>query len=167
MFELKIIRHADISQQELDGIIRIKSAVWPYSYEKQIEWIDNNLKNSDLHLVFFKQQIAVAYLNLITIELTIDNSIYNAYGVGNVCALEKGKGYGTELLKQTNLYILKENNIGLLFCKLYLISFYTKCCWNVIEKTQLNLSFDNKEIETLIFNYTLSFNQLTFKGQPF
>ena len=167
MFSLKVIRHADISKNELDEIIRIKSVAWPYPYEKQLEWISQHLKNSDLHLILLKNNEAVAYLNLIDIEIEIDHKLYNAFGVGNVCAIEKGKGYGNELMSQTNHYLLLNNKIGLLFCKEGLVSFYRKFGWNKVEKINLQMAFNSSNVVSMIYNCSLEFEVFVYRGQPF
>lgn len=167
MFKLKVIQHATISKSHLDEIIRIKSVAWIFPFEKQLDWISINLKDSDLHLLLYKDDKAVAYLNLISIELIIDTITYNALGVGNVCAIEKGKGYGTELMKLTNQYIANENSIGLLFCKTSLIDFYKMFDWIIIEKTKLNLSFHSENIITMLFNFNFPFDELTYNEQMF
>jgi hypothetical protein len=167
MFKLKVIQHAKVSKFELDEIIRIKSIAWEFPFKMQMEWISINLKGPDLHLLLYENDKAVAYLNLISIELMIDTITFSALGVGNVCAIEKGKGYGTELMKQTNQYISNENSIGLLFCKISLIDFYKKNNWSIIEETKLNLSFHNENINTMLFNFNLPFHELTFKEQIF
>jgi len=167
MYKLKIIRHSDLSKADLDEIIKIKSVAWPYPYEKQTEWIKANLKGSDLHLILLKNNEAVAYLNLIDIELEIDNKLFNAFGVGNVCAIQKGEGYGNELMKQTNQYITEKVRIGLLFCKKELVDFYKKYGWNRIDKNKLTLKFNNSNIKTMIFNQLETFIKLQYNGKSF
>ena len=166
MFSLKVIRHADISKNELDEIIKIKSVAWPYPYEKQLEWISQHLKNSHLHLLLLKNNEAVAYLNLIEIEIEIDHKLFNAFGVGNVCAIEKGKGYGNELMKLTNGYIIDKGQVGLLFCKKELIDFYKRFAWTIVDKNKLILSFDNSKIEAMV-NRLQPFIKLQYKGKSF
>lgn len=167
MFELKTIQHSIISLKEIDEIIRIKSISWPYPYKKQMEWMDNHLKESDYHLLLFKEDKIVAYLNLIFVEITLDFAAYFATGVGNVCVVEIGKGYGIELMNVTNQFLQKRNIIGILFCKHNLINFYKKCGWHIIERSHLNLSFDNNKIITMIFNCNIQFKQLSYQGQSF
>ena len=167
MFKLKVIEHANLSEHDVDEIIRIKSIAWIYPYEKQLEWLKINLKDSDLHLLLYEDDMAVAYLNLISIELIIDTITYCALGVGNVCAIEKGKGYGAELMKKTNQYIANENSLGLLFCKISLINFYKKFDWGIVEETKLNLSFRNDNIITMLFNFSFPFEKLIYSAQIF
>jgi len=167
MFELRKILHTDLSSQGLDEIINIKSKAWPYSYEKQVEWINNNLKYSDIHLLLIEDNKTVAYLNIIPNVLLFDDINCHFLGIGNVCSIERGKGYGLELMKRVNKLILDENKIGMLFCKPNLVYFYNKSGWKLMEKSRLNLLVDNKNIETMIFNLSLPFNQLTYTGRAF
>lgn len=167
MFELKIIQHADVTNAELDEIIWLKAVAWPYSYEKQLEWIHKNIKNFDLHLLLLKNNIPVSYLNLIDIELEIDNKVCDALGVGNVCAGEKGKGYGKELIDQTNKFIIEKKRTGMLFCKKELVNFYKKHNWMLLDKSQLALAFDNNNIESMVLNQSEPFRNLQYKGNPF
>lgn len=167
MYTLKIIQHSDVSKADLDEIIKIKSVAWPYPYEKQLEWLKANLKESDLHLILLKNNNTVAYLNLIDIDLEIDNKLFNAFGVGNVCTVEKGKGYGNELMKQTNQYIFEKKRVGLLFCKKELVDFYEKYNWLLMNKNKVILSTDNNKIETVVFNQIEPIIKLQYKGKLF
>lgn len=167
MYTLKVIRHSDVSRAELDEIIKIKTTAWPYPEEKQMEWINANLKNSDLHLILLKNNEAVAYLNLIDIELEIDNKLFKAFGVGNVCAAIKGKGYGNKLMNKTNQFIIDKKRVGLLFCKKELVDFYEKVGWIWVDKNKLTLTIGNSNIETMIFNQLNSFIKLQFNGKSF
>lgn len=167
MASLKIIPQSEITNENLDEIVRIKSIAWPYSYDQQIEWINKNLKGLDIHLLLTKNNELVGYLNLVNIDLRLDNIHYNAFGIGNVCAIEKGKGFGNELMKQTNQYLLKENRIGMLFCKESLTSFYHKFGWEKVEKINLQVAFDNTNVETMIYNCSLEFGKIIYQDPPF
>lgn len=167
MFSHEFIPHRGISQEALEAIIQIKSVAWPYPFDRQIEWIGNNLKDSDFHLLLFDEDRAVAYLNIIDIEMTIDDCQYKSLGIGNVCSAEKGKGYGSELMSRANRLLINDNKIGLLFCKQSLVRFYEKSEWNIIDKLQLCLSFDNKEVETMIFNLSKPLSKLSYMGRAF
>lgn len=162
-----MIPHKDVSGRQLEEIIEIKSKAWPYSFDSQLEWINTNLKESDIHVLLSLNKTNVAYLNLIDIELTLDEIVIDGFGIGNVCATEKGKGWGKEIMTQTNLYLKQRNKIGLLFCKNYLINFYRLNNWKLIEKKKITLSFDNESIGTMIFNCDKEFNNLQYLGTPF
>lgn len=167
MFNLKLIPHKEVTQNELYKIIQIKSTAWSYSYEKQLEWINSNLSDLDIHVLLYLNGEAVAYLNLIDIELIIDGSLKKAYGIGNVCANEKRKGFGKKLISRVNLYLVKKNKIGLLFCKPLLVDFYIYNNWSIIEKKKLALIFNNELIETMIFNCKYEFSNLVYLRESF
>jgi hypothetical protein len=167
MFHLKIIKHSELTQRLLNEIIQVKSKAWPDSYEKQRDWIYSNIKDADIHVLLYLDGSLIAYLNLIEIEFTIDGSAKYGYGIGNVCAKEKGKGWGKELIAKTNNYLIENDKIGLLFCKELLVDFYKHSNWRVIEKEKLTISFSLNSIVTMIFNCDNEFQKLIYIGIPF
>jgi len=162
MFDLILKPHKEISQSEITEIINIKSKAWPYSFDSQLEWIDNNLKATDIHVLLSSNGEYVAYLNLIDIEIKLDNNIMNGYGIGNVCAAEKGKGYGSKIIESANEYLLSMNRIGLLFCKDHLVDFYKRYGWEIIEPNKISSEKDFSNINVMISNYHPAFTILTY-----
>lgn len=167
MFQSLLVPHKEITPTLLNEIIQIKSIAWPHSFEKQLEWIHSNLKNTDIHVLLYLEGSLVAYLNLIEIEFTIDRNLKHGYGIGNVCAKAKGKGWGKEIIMLTNIYLTQLNTIGILFCKDSLVDFYKKYNWKLINKKIINLSFQNESIETLIFNLSNKFQDFQYNGKSF
>ena len=129
--------------------------------------MDNNLNNDDLHFLLYDDEKLIAYLNLISISITINNNLIKGLGVGNVCSNVKGKGYGKKLMKELGRFLSDKNIIGLLFCKKELIDFYLKFNWTLIDKNKVDLSFDNNDIETMIFNFNQNINRIEFTGKSF
>jgi hypothetical protein len=167
MFNLILIPHSNISSEYLQEIIRIKSVAWPYSYEEQIKWITDNLKESDIHVLLAFDKYFIAYLNLISVDLEINGKIHGGLGVGNVCTKEKGKGWGKELMMRSNSVIQKADKVGLLFCKSTLVDFYSKCNWEIMDDKKLNVGFNNNEIVTMYFNYNNPIQLIKYFGMPF
>ena len=167
MYNIIHIRQSNISQKVLDEIIKIKSVAWPFSYKDHNKWIHNNLIDSDIHLILSLNGTNVAYLNLINLKLELDGNIHTGFGLGNICVIEKGKGWGTEILTQANIYIKKEDNIGLLFCKNSRISFFSSNNWVLLDKNKLTLPFNNILIETMIFNCNTEFRNLNYRDRIF
>lgn len=167
MFEIIYIKHEKITQEQLDEVIKIKSVAWPFSYEKQLEWIRKNIKDSDIHVLLLKDKAVVAYLNLVNIELIVDTIRHSAYGIGNVCAIEKGKDLGKELIIRVNSYLKTMNRIGLLFCKPSLLNFYKKNYWNLVS----NEKFKNKnsviEVNILVYNFNIEYYFIEYNGELF
>lgn len=167
MFDLILISHKDVTGQQLEEIIKIKSKAWRYSLSSQLEWINTNLKDTDIHVLLSLDENMIAYLNLIGIEIKIEGNSRGCYGIGNVCASEKGKGWGKEIMTHTNLFLMQKKKIGLLFCRDSLVNFYRLNNWELLKKNKLTLSFDNESIETMIFNCDFNFQQLEYLGRSF
>lgn len=128
--ELISIQHNTISDDMLNEVIQIKSVAWDFSVDSQFKWIEDNLKENDLHILLKVEGEFVAYLNLIDISVILDDIPIKGWGVGNVCAKIRGKGYGQLLMRKTNDLILESGRIGLLFCKNELVDFYAGYSWN-------------------------------------
>ncbi|WP_417613357.1 GNAT family N-acetyltransferase [Owenweeksia hongkongensis] len=166
MLNIKFIKHKSITEEELDDVITVKSSAWPYPRFSQLNWIKTNLKDEDIHLLIKKNELPVAYLNLISIDLEIDKEKIRSYGLGNVCVLKKGEGMGKTLMYLVNDLIKKEKKIGLLFCKKSLIKFYNQFGWEHVEKNKLKSSFDDKDIETMVYNSN-RFLEIEYKANIF
>lgn len=166
MFHIKVIKHQDITKQELDEVIAIKSKQWHYNYEQQLNWINSNIKENDIHILLQLGNSVVAYLNLIDIDVEINENSIKGYGVGNVCAIEKGKGFGFEIMKEANSYILDSKKVGLLFCKQPLLRFYKSLSWNEVEPK--NYKINGKDLNVMIFNVVLNENMfVVYNGIDF
>lgn len=161
------IRHEDISDSKLETIIRIKTAAWPYTYEAHYKWISNNLTSSDIHVLLFDGETAIAYLNLIDIIVEFDSAKMDGWGIGNVCAIEKGNGWGKEIMLHVNDFLIENNKIGLLFCKNQLIKFYAENNWKLCNSTQLSISNIGPNVFTFIYNFPENFKYLKFEGKSF
>lgn len=131
--EIEIIKHRDLLFKDLLRIIRLKTTAWPYPLGSQVEWIANNISDNDEHVFLRDKNIDVAYLNLVKTSFIANNVEYVAFGIGNVCASVKGKGYGRELMEQVSNYLFNHHYCGLLFCRQMLVPFYQRCGWHLIE----------------------------------
>lgn len=167
MFKIEFVLHENVTSNQLDEIIIIKSIAWPYSYESQLNWINSNLANKDIHVLLYLNNTLIAYLNLICIVFQINKMKKHGYGIGNVCSKEKGKGFGKEIISRINIYLIDTNKIGLLFCRDLLVPFYNQNNWKVIEKDKLTLEFDKESIETMIFNFDDEFQSIEYLGKLF
>ena len=162
------MEHKNITEKELQEIIQIKSIVWPYSEKEQLEWIKNNINENDVHVLLTSpEDRIIAYANLINIYVRINNQDHFALGIGNVCAYEKGKGYGKVLLQFVNEFLLQNHKIGLLFCSKKLIKFYRLNRWILIEKNKIILAFNNELVETMVFNLKEDLARMEYNGLAF
>ena len=158
----KIIEHKNISNSDLIEIIRIKSAAWPFSFESQAKWIESKIRSFDMHYILYDDFKPVGYLNLIPINITINNTQIRALGIGNVCSIEKGKGFGAALMNSLNSYLHMVDTVGILFCKTGLVNFYEKFNWLLINR---QISFNRTEINDInimTYNFKKPINSIFY-----
>jgi hypothetical protein len=167
MYTIEVIPHNTVSKELLTRIIAIKSVAWPYPFDKQLSWIETHLSTYDVHVLLYQAENPVAYLNLVRIEFLTDGTSISAWGIGNVCAAEKGKGYGKILMEQLNQFLLQNKVPGLLFCKKALVGFYQSVGWILPDPSKVSLSFPKLEIETMTFNLLDHYNRLEYNGKIF
>lgn len=132
--ELEIIKHRDILFRDLLRAIAVKSVAWPHPTESQLKWIIDNIDDEDEHIFLKEGSKDLAYMNLVRVFFTANNISFMAYGIGNVCAAEKGKGYGRELMSRVNNYLKEKKCFGLLFCRDALVQFYKLYGWKEVKR---------------------------------
>lgn len=166
---IKFLDHIYADEAILEDIIRVKSISWPYSHEKQRQWIIDNLGFNDIHVLYFEDEVLMAYTNLIAIDITINGRKTKGYGIGNVCAGVKGKGYGKIIMSGVNAFLDTLDNVaGVLFCKDELVDFYKKTGWQLVnrDRTYLNGS-NNNSINTMVSHVNEKNVKLEFNGKLF
>lgn len=122
-----LVKHSETDGLTINEIIKLKQQYWPYSYENQIVWMNNNLNKDDHHLIIKNNdnEGIIAYLNLINVKV---NGV-PFFGIGNVCVDKNfiGKGIGTLLINISKYYSQQFCLDMILLCKKDLIDFYKKC----------------------------------------
>lgn len=165
--ELEIIKHSDLLFKDLLRVIRVKSMAWPYPFGSQVEWIANNISNSDLHVFLRDGDVDVAYLNLVETTFVVNDTEYLAYGVGNVCSTNKGKGFGRELLLQVNDYLKHTLHAGLLFCRKTLLSFYGKFGWEEVVREKCDVGSLPNDVHVMTYLIPEPISTFSYKGRFF
>lgn len=167
MYALELIKHSDASPEIIDRVIALKQKAWPYPLESQKKWIEENLSAEDIHVFLIADHEYAAYLNLIKIQVCVNDQIYDGYGIGNVCASIKGKGFGNKLVRLTNNYLVEINKPGLLFCHTPLIRFYTGCNWELLQSDKCVEPVLEEEIHAMTFNVPVEIKSLKYQGKLF
>lgn len=152
MFSTQFIRHKEASQVLIDRVIALKQSAWPYPKDSQLTWIKNNLKDDDFHVILHYNNIDIAYLNLCKVNCIINGFEVTCFGIGNVCAKEKNKGYGKKLVETINDWLTNKDKIGLLFCHPEVESFYCKCGWSKIETSNCSIAGISQDALLYTFN---------------
>lgn len=129
-----LIKHAELTEPILNQICGLKSVRWNYTLEQHKEWIKNNILNDDIHLLVIEDEKPIAYTNLVSIAVNVNNIEVPFMGIGNVCTLETGKNYGNLLMRTVNDTIKTKSWNGILLCKDHLVPYYGKFGWDLIDK---------------------------------
>lgn len=165
--ELEVIKHRDILFKDVLRAIAVKTVAWPHPLESQVRWMLDNIDDNDEHIFLKDGSCDLAYMNLVPITFIVNNTEYMAYGIGNVCAMEKGKGYGNELMRQVNAYLEEKRFAGLLFCKPALVPFYNKHGWVDIARKICDVPTLTKDIHVMTYLIPDSANRLIYHGKLF
>lgn len=155
-----------LPSKKMQEIIAIKSMRWKYSQQQHLDWIEQNISPSDYHILIYSKEQLVSYANLVAILLEVDGNQIPFMGIGNVCTVESGKGYGNLLMQQVNEVLLKNDWKGILFCKEDLVSYYRKFSWELISKNKIEANV-SETTNILIFNFDVSTSKFRYYGCNF
>lgn len=164
--EIKLISHSAISESELDVIINIKNLYWKYSIQEHINWIHNNIFKEDIHVFLMDKENVLGYLNLVKTVAFFDDIEKSIFGVGNVCVINEGQGFGGELLKRTQKFIFDNKQIAMLFCKDSLMNFYNQVGWQVVQREKINSEMLNRG-NVMLYNNFLNYDTFYYNGRNF
>lgn len=163
---IKYLLHKNVQNEDLKNIIDIKSIYWPYPLQSQLEWIENNINDEDVHAFLIGEDRNVeAYLNMIAITFEVNKKKYEGFGIGNVCSSKKGSG--AILMQEMRKYFIEKDKVGILFCKSELISYYIKYGWELIPYEKIITKDINENIFTMILNYRDVVDSLDYSGKIF
>lgn len=165
-YQVEIHSHSDLSKDKLLEIIDIKSVRWNYSAEQHLDWIHKNIQSNDKHILLYLENQLIAYTNLVNVSVDINTEKKIPFkGIGNVCTLASGKGYGNLLMEVVNEILIQNNWKGILFCKDHLVEYYEKFSWKVVEKNNIKSNFN--EVNIMIFNIESNITALHYQDRNF
>ncbi|MBP2639673.1 MAG: putative acyltransferase [Firmicutes bacterium] len=152
-FSIRLVKHSELSDALINQVIALKQQHWPYSYESQIDWLNENLSQNDYHLLITDTGgNLIAYMNLVNRRVNNEPIL----GIGNVCVNKDvlDNGVGT-LLMHICKYYAKQLSLNLvLLCKQDLVCFYNKCGF---------LKYENKVyIEDTFFDKCVMFSNCDY-----
>lgn len=164
-YHIEFYAHANLTVEKLGEIINIKMKQWQYSKEEHLDWMHKNISSNDLHALLYLDTVPVAYANLIDIVIERNTHSLQGWGLGNVCAIERGKGYGIELMEYINQYIHETDRLGVLFCKQPLLKFYSSLNWVHLQSHQYEIL--NLNCDVMVYNCDLDKGVIKYNGTLF
>ena len=157
MEKFVILKHCELRPEVENDIVAIKQQHWNYPYDAQIEWMRNNLKKNDMHLLLYEDGQPVAYLNLVNVTVYVDGNQMPAVGIGNVCVTKCkiGYGIGRKIVQKANDIIKELCMVGVLLCKEELLDFYGKFGWHELTCGNITIASNDYEKKIMFFNSTI------------
>lgn len=106
--------------------------------------------NKKYFLLLNGDSVLVAFARLHEIELEFMGERYHILGISTLIAVEKGKGYGKELVLKMMDYIRGVGKTGIGFCNKKLTEYYRKCGFGTIVDGTLRFLYKDEKGE--LFN---------------
>ncbi|MBT0573046.1 hypothetical protein [Riemerella anatipestifer] len=163
---VEVLKHSSLLEDKLKEIIEIKSIRWKYTYEEHFNWIKENIRLNDYHVLVYLDGKLVAYTNFVNVLVQINNEDIPFMGVGNVCTSISGKGYGNLLMEEVRNILINKGWSGILFCKENLIPYYKKFLWRKVDKNDILNKLDTK-VNIMIINYLGVIKELNYQDRNF
>ncbi len=109
-------------------------------YGENTKDFENNERES---IFFFYQNDGAirAFGMLKPVTLTIDNFRQDLFGIGNIMAMEKSKGYGQRLILEIQKYLTNHAKIGIGFCIYDVHGFYKRCGFQLDQAVTLRFRY--------------------------
>lgn len=165
-FATSLIKHSEISEDELTTICKLKAVRWEYSLEQHKKWMLENIQPNDFHVIIKDGERPIAYTNLVDINAIINSENVGVRGIGNVCTSETGKGFGNILMEEVNTVLQQNQWKGILLCKDHLIPYYEKFDWKLIDKNIMKTE-KFSEINFMIYNFEDTVTSLEYNDRNF
>lgn len=160
-FNIYFVEDANLDEDMICEIIKVKQQYWNYSYDEHKKWMDENINHDERHLIMTdSSKNVIAYLNIVKTSIIYNDIEEEVLGIGNVCVDKNfsGKGIGKLIMNVCNYYLSCYEKRSILLCKPNLVKFYEKSGWikyegNVfINDSQYNgeLMFTNLETSSQV-----------------
>lgn len=164
-FTTSLIKHSDISEDELTEICKLKVIRWDYTLEQHKKWMSDNIQPNDYHILVKDAEKLIGYTNLVDITVIINNDKVKARGIGNVCTSETGRGFGNLLMENVNIVVKQNKWLGVLLCKDQLVTYYQKFGWILLKKNEI--LFQTNNINYMIYNQKTEVHSFDYNGVMF
>lgn len=131
--DLMLIPQEKLSQELCRDIARLKMSFWPYSFESQLQWLQEQTEPDDRHVLLRHGGELVGYLRLTRRSLVGGPQAF-MIGVSTVVVAKdrQGQGLGLALMRSANDVIRAEQgSFGALCCSTNKVRFYERCGWSL------------------------------------
>ncbi len=161
----RIIKNDSLSDEDKLRIAEIKNQHWPYGISSQLEWMKKNIKDEDYHLIGEDRPYSsflLSYSTLSRLFVNIDDTNYEAIGVGGVCVSKSilHCGMGKQLMEEVDCFIRKQGKPGILLCQDKVVEFYMKYNWMLVDFNSAKVAGMPYYYNIMTLDNTVSCNEI-------
>lgn len=167
-YVLKYVVSSKLRKKDIYDICLLKNQCWKFGIKSQYEYFNNNVRQNDLHIMFYSQKRLIGYtlLRRRTCEIKIDKKKIKYFLLDSLIVDKKFRGIGLSglLMNFNNILIKKSGYFSFLICDINLIEFYKKFGWKKINVNNYFINNDRVKKQGMIFNQLKSlknFNMYT------
>jgi hypothetical protein len=158
-FTLTSVTSYKLSKKQIESICKLKNQQWSYGLKSQINWYNKNIKQKDIHNLFFNKSKLIGY-TLLRKRTCINKKIsggrvISQYLLFDTLVLDKRfrKKKLSNLIMSFNNTIIKQSGyFSFLICKYKLLSFYKKYGWIKLNNKNILIKDHSFSTYGMIFN---------------
>lgn len=157
-FNLISITSKKLSKNQINSICKLKNQEWRFGFKSQKDWFYKNVKESDIHNLFYINSKLIGYTFLrkrtCIIKKIGKGRVVLKYLYFDTLVIDKKfrKRKLSNLMMSFNNTVIKQSGyFSFLICKYKSLSFYKKNGWNSLKKNLITL-------EDHLFSYGMIFN---------
>ena len=155
---LASVKKKNLTKNDIKQICLLKNSFWKYGLKKQLIWFKTYIKKNDLNVLLKINDKIVGYVLLRKRTLYISKKKY-IYLLFDTLIIKKNfrkKNLSKLIINFTNIIMIKEKKIGVLYCNKKLINFYLLFNWKKINKKILNIVDHHTSLYPLIYNLDIN-----------
>ncbi len=157
-FTLTSITSSNLSKKQIKSICELKDKQWQFGFESQINWHNKNIKQNDIHNLFFNKSKLIGYTLLrkrTCIIKKMSGAMISKYLLFDTLVLDKKfrrKKLSNLMMSFNNTIIKRSGYFSLLICKYELLSFYKKYGWRKLNNKNILIKDHLFSTYGMIFN---------------
>ena len=143
-----VILHSNLSDKNLDQIIKLKKQEWKYKINSQKRWIKDNIHKDDTHILLKLNNKTIGYTMLRALKKNKKIIYFDTHIIDKNL---RGKNLSSFLMRVAIKQIKNKKKLAILRCKNNLKKYYENYKWKDVSKY---LKFnDKKKLVSMVYPY--------------
>ena len=155
---LKSTKSEKLTSKNIKEICYLKDKHWKFGIKSQIKWFKKNIKEKDVHNLFYIKSDLVGYTVLrektLLTESPKTKSKYFLFDTFIIDPKQRNKGYAKLLMNFNNLIIERSGFFSFLICDNKIVNFYLNFKWKKLRKKYYEIVDFKSFKNAMIFNKT-------------